>query len=59
MAQSQIKHRLLGSVSRVSDSGGLGGACKYVVLLLDADDADDTGGTDAPDPVPYFENHSF
>lgn len=59
VAQSLIKHRLLGSIFRVSDSGGLDGTCKYVFLLLDTDDADDTGGIDAPDPVLYFENHSF
>ena len=59
VAQSLIKHRLLGSISRVFDTGELDGTCKYVFLLLDTDDADDTGGTDALDPVLYFENHLF
>ena len=59
VAQSLIKHRLLGSISRVFDSGALDGTCKYVFLLLDTDDADDAGGTDALDPVLYFENHLF
>lgn len=59
VAQSLIKHRLLGSISRVSDSGALDGTCKYVFPLLDTDDADDTSGTDALDPVLYFEKHLF